>query len=269
MRPGRRAEWAKVQGRFEDVAFEERTEQLLRLLSHAIHTGGTDAERKPVQKQANGLASKSRRPMCESGLWAGRSCGMPRGLLPAAPPDRARPGPALPAARPERAVAVRVPRLVGALRVPGVPAVTRSEGKSARPTGSTGSTTTSWRRWARAVRPPPGKLWAEVQSALERLHDAPPLEVRLAKSIGLLQALGPTSPVPASRSDARSLALPRSRLGPRNRRRAETTCRRSRSRFLRQHPAATPSGKAATSTSTTGSTKLAVRSSATGPWPHS
>jgi hypothetical protein len=29
--PGRRAEWAKVQGRFEDVPFEERTEQILRL----------------------------------------------------------------------------------------------------------------------------------------------------------------------------------------------------------------------------------------------
>ena len=36
MSRGRRAEWAKVQGRFEDVAFEERTEQLLRLLAHAI-----------------------------------------------------------------------------------------------------------------------------------------------------------------------------------------------------------------------------------------
>ena len=36
MSPGRRAEWAKVQGRFEDVAFEERTDQILRLLSHAI-----------------------------------------------------------------------------------------------------------------------------------------------------------------------------------------------------------------------------------------
>jgi hypothetical protein len=31
--PGRRAEWAKVQGRFEDVAFEEGSEQVLRLLA--------------------------------------------------------------------------------------------------------------------------------------------------------------------------------------------------------------------------------------------
>ena len=34
-----------------------------------------------------------------------------------------------------------------------------------------------------------GKVWAEVQSALDRLHDASDLEVRLAKTIGLLRAL--------------------------------------------------------------------------------
>ncbi len=45
-----------------------------------------------------------------------------------------------------------------------------------------------------------GKLWAEVQSALDRLHDASELEVRLAKTIGLLQALGTTSGIPASGS---------------------------------------------------------------------
>src|SRR5207302_3490451 len=50
--PGRRAEWAKVQGRFEDVAFEERSEQLLRLLTHAIQHEGDDAGLKPLRKQA-------------------------------------------------------------------------------------------------------------------------------------------------------------------------------------------------------------------------
>jgi hypothetical protein len=29
-------EWAKVQGRFEDVAFEERTEQIVHLLAQAV-----------------------------------------------------------------------------------------------------------------------------------------------------------------------------------------------------------------------------------------
>ena len=43
-----------------------------------------------------------------------------------------------------------------------------------------------------------GKLWAEVQSALDRLHDATELEIQLAKSIGLLQALGTAAGIPAS-----------------------------------------------------------------------
>src|SRR5262249_34482519 len=45
-----------------------------------------------------------------------------------------------------------------------------------------------------------GKLWAEVQSALDRLHDASDLEIRLAKTIGLLQALGTAAGIPASSS---------------------------------------------------------------------
>src|SRR5262249_28128530 len=49
---GRRAEWAKVQGRFEDVAFEERTEQILRLLSHAVRHEGGDSDLRALRKQA-------------------------------------------------------------------------------------------------------------------------------------------------------------------------------------------------------------------------
>lgn len=56
MSPGRRAEWAKVQGRFEDVAFEERTEQLLRLLTHAVRHIGKDDDLKPLQRLAKPLA---------------------------------------------------------------------------------------------------------------------------------------------------------------------------------------------------------------------
>src|SRR5262249_33372725 len=52
MSPGRRAEWGKVQGRFEDVAFEERTEQLLRLLAHAIRHEGEKAGLKVLRKLA-------------------------------------------------------------------------------------------------------------------------------------------------------------------------------------------------------------------------
>src|SRR5437763_721169 len=43
-----------------------------------------------------------------------------------------------------------------------------------------------------------GKRWAEVQSGLDRLHDAGELEIRLAKTVGLLQALRPGAGIPAS-----------------------------------------------------------------------
>ncbi len=56
MSPNRRAEWAKVQGRFEDVAFEERTEQLLRLLAAAIRHQGPDSGVKALRRQAKALA---------------------------------------------------------------------------------------------------------------------------------------------------------------------------------------------------------------------
>ncbi len=56
MSAGRRAEWGKVLGRFEDVAFEERTEQLLRLLAHAIRHEGDDAGLKQLRRQARAHA---------------------------------------------------------------------------------------------------------------------------------------------------------------------------------------------------------------------
>jgi hypothetical protein len=46
------AEWGKVQGRFEDVPFEERTEQQLRLLAHAIRHDGNETGLKQLRKQA-------------------------------------------------------------------------------------------------------------------------------------------------------------------------------------------------------------------------
>jgi hypothetical protein len=56
MSAGRRAEWAKIQGRFEDVAFEQRNDQVLRLLSQAICHAGPDTELKTLRKQARSLA---------------------------------------------------------------------------------------------------------------------------------------------------------------------------------------------------------------------
>ena len=69
MSGGRRAEWAKVQGRFEDVAFEERTEQLLRLLAHAIRHSGDEACLKPLRRQAKTLAQEAARWTFASARW--------------------------------------------------------------------------------------------------------------------------------------------------------------------------------------------------------
>ena len=38
-----------------------------------------------------------------------------------------------------------------------------------------------------------GKFWSEVQTTLDRLRDATEVEVLLAKTIGLLQAIGPAA----------------------------------------------------------------------------
>jgi hypothetical protein len=57
--PSRRAEWAKVQGRFEDVAFEERGEQVLRLLAHAIRHEGDETDLRPLRRQAKAMAREA------------------------------------------------------------------------------------------------------------------------------------------------------------------------------------------------------------------
>jgi hypothetical protein len=59
MSAGRRAEWAKVQGRFEDVAFEERTEQILRLLSHAVRHEGEESGLRALRMRAKAHAQEA------------------------------------------------------------------------------------------------------------------------------------------------------------------------------------------------------------------
>jgi hypothetical protein len=197
MSPSRRAEWAKVQGRFEDVAFEERSEQLLRLLTHAIRQEGSDADLKPIRKQAKTLAQDA----AAIGIRAGT---MPSGEMqnclascyPLHPLTALVLGPLF------RQLAQNERSLFAFLA-------------SAEPFGfqeflhqqtvkggayrldclydyvlaSLGPGLFAQHR---------GKLWSEVQSALDRLHDASVVEVILAKTIGLLQAIGPAAGIIAS-----------------------------------------------------------------------
>lgn len=54
-----RAEWSKVQGRFEDVAFQENQEQIVRLISGAIEFVGTDATATTWKKHARSVAEEA------------------------------------------------------------------------------------------------------------------------------------------------------------------------------------------------------------------
>ncbi len=85
MSPERRAEWAKVQGRFEDVAFEERTEQVLRLLAHAIrHEGRARRPESRFAGRPRALAQEAVALGIRAGsMAAGRASGVSDLLLPA------------------------------------------------------------------------------------------------------------------------------------------------------------------------------------------
>jgi len=196
----RRQEWAKVQGRFEDVAFEEPTEQVIRMLSAALERRGPEGARRGLDKQGRELAG---------GAWA---CGCRTGSLgrqefvelvgsccPLHPTVTLILGPLFKRlAQNERSLF--------AFLTSGEPFafqdfLAKGTWEKSGPTyrldhlydyvsTALGSALYSQHR---------GKNWAEVQSVLERLHDADVLEVRVAKVIGLVQAVGYSAGVPASK----------------------------------------------------------------------
>ncbi len=199
MSPGRRAEWAKVQGRFEDVAFEERSEQLLRLLTHAIRQEGSDADLKPIRKLAKTLAQDT----AAIGIRAGT---MPTGEMqnclascyPLHPLTALVLGPLFrQLAQNERSLFA----FLASAEPFGFQEFLHQQGVKSGPyrldglydyvLASLGPGLFAQHR---------GKLWSEVQTALDRLHDASSLEVILAKTIGLLQAIGPAAGISASAS---------------------------------------------------------------------
>ena len=195
--PSRRAEWTKVQGRFEDVAFEERSEQLLRLLTHAIRHEGADADLKPLRKQAKALSQEA----VAVGI---RAASMPAGELqeclaacyPLHPLTAAVLGPLF------RQLAQNE-RSLFAFLASSEPSGFRDFLHQTTLKGGAYRLDCLYDYVMASLGPGlfaqhRGKLWSEVQTALDRLHDASDLEVRLAKTIGLLQALGPAAGFPAS-----------------------------------------------------------------------
>ncbi|MGA2705690.1 MAG: hypothetical protein ABSH35_31990 [Isosphaeraceae bacterium] len=197
MSRGRRAEWAKVQGRFEDVAFEERTELLLRLLAHAIRHSGDEACLKRLCRQAKTLAQEADALDIRIGSMAASelqdclaSC------YPLHPLTALILGPLFrQLAQNERSLFAFLASSEPLGFQEFLRDHTLNDG-AYRPDhlydyliASIGPTLFAQAR---------GKLWAEVQSALDRLHDASELEIQLAKSIGLLQAIGSAAGITAS-----------------------------------------------------------------------
>jgi hypothetical protein len=202
--PSRRQEWSKVQGRFEDIAFEEPTEQMVRLLAEAIQHRGPKRACEALEKLGAKLAA-------EAWLLGGRpgSLGKPEliSLLSACMPLH--PSVSLLLGPLFRRLAQNE-RSVFAFLSSGEPFGLQEflSGGSADGSGTVytldllydyvttalGSALYSQQR---------GKQWAEVESTLERLHSASPLEIRVAKAIGLLQSVGYGGGLPASRDHLR------------------------------------------------------------------
>lgn len=197
----RRNEWAKVHGRFEDVAFDESSDQVLRLIASAI-------DRSDCREVAD--LEKASRQLCEEAWSLGARCGnadkreftrVLSGCGPLHPLTAIVLGPLF------RRLAQNE-RSLFAFLTSGEPFgfqdFLHSSGSVAKDcaflrldrvydyvTSALGSSLFTQHR---------GKQWAEVESALERLADASAIEVKVAKVIGLLQAIGFTAGIVASRA---------------------------------------------------------------------
>jgi hypothetical protein len=199
--PARRAEWAKVQGRFVDVAFEERTEQIVRLLGRAIRYSGPDAVRRSLETHGGELAAEA----CELGIKVGSLAEDElRSTLAAAYPLH--PLTAVAVGPLFRQLAQNERSLFAFLTAHepfGFQEFLRHQ------TGCEAYRLDRLYDYATTVVGPAlfaqqrGKYWAEVQSVLERLQSGDELERRVAKVIGLLQALGAGAAPPACRQVVR------------------------------------------------------------------
>ena len=199
MAPSKRAEWAKVQGRFEDIAFEDRIEQIIRLTAKAIehrkHGENSRIWQKQAAQQLNGIEKLD---VSLPGIQIETLNGLLEGCFPLHPIVTLIAGPLFrlfaqnerslfaflssserhgfheflttTEFNPRNAVTYRVDQLFD---------------YAAHAIGQTQAGGYS-------------RVWHEIQAALERLTDASTFEMYLAKTIGLLQLLGSKSPVPAS-----------------------------------------------------------------------
>lgn len=180
----RQEEWMKIQGRFEDIAFLEPTEQILRLVSRAVQTEAFEKEKTKLSNKALklGLAEWLKAEDAEEILG---------GCLPLHPTV------ALIVGHLFRRVAQNE-RSLFAFLTSAEPFgfqdfLARSEFSGKSPplyrldnlydyiTTALGGSL-----YARAS----GRKWAEIEAVLNRMNSATELEIKLVKAIGLLQAVG-------------------------------------------------------------------------------
>jgi hypothetical protein len=196
----RRTEWQKVQGRYEDVAFEESSGQILQLVSNAIEqTGGREVTlrlTKAVEGTLEGLL-----PMAAelSGLPQEELARLFANCAPLHPLVSISLGPLFRRlAQNERSLFAFLTSAEpfgfqealanGQVKGDAVPLYQLSQLYDYVSSALGPSLYTQHR----------GRLWAEVESALDRLKSGPAIEQQLAKTVGLLQVLGYGTGMPAS-----------------------------------------------------------------------
>jgi hypothetical protein len=185
-------EWMKVQGRFEDIAFQEPTEQILRILSEAIHQQGSASILQTLDQYGRTLARKAwTLGLTPSGARKDEILDVISGCVPLHPTV------ALVLGHLFRRIGQNERSLFAFL-------------SSLEPFGfQEFISNTEWaKRFPELLRldtlydyvttalgsalyaQADGKKWAEIESSLNRAKDATELEVRLIKAIGLLRIVG-------------------------------------------------------------------------------
>jgi len=193
--PGRRQEWAKVQGRFQDVAFDEPTEQVLRLLARAIEQKGIHARQFAAHGQS--LAKYARQlALTPPRISDGEATSLLAACSPLHPTTALLLGPLFRRlAQNERSLFAFLTSgeafgFGQFLNESFYPDLYRLDRLYDYAVTTLGSSLYALHR---------GKVWAEIQDVLERLHDASSLELRVAKVVGIIQALGYAAGFPASK----------------------------------------------------------------------
>ena len=198
LRPAVRDEWAKVQGRFEDIAFQEPPEQMLELISRAIVVKNpTNSAMRPVAQKAKALAQRA----VELDL-------APRGMGTKAfskALERCAP------LHPLTALAlVRLCRKFGQNQRSLFSFLTSQEShgfssflQNSAQTGRCFKLSELYDYLAEGLGSglavgESAARWAEIQTALDRASSASPGEIEFIKSLGVLSAVGPLGDFKAS-----------------------------------------------------------------------